>query len=109
MNVRLAKPFACFAQEVRAEMRDVLPPLPQGRDVNPDDAEAVVEVLSEFSFLDALLEVRVGGGKDPDVYRLRSRLTNGHHLALLEEPQQLRLDIDRQVADFVEEQRAAGG
>ena len=39
--------------------------------------------------------------------RLRPRLADRQHLALFEKAQQLGLDVERQVADFVEEQRAA--
>ena len=43
------------------------------------------------------------------VHALRPGFADRHDLALLEEPQQLRLHVERQVADLVEEQRAAGG
>ena len=42
------------------------------------------------------------------VHRLRAVLADRHDLALLEKTEQLRLDVERQVADFVQEQRAAG-
>ena len=44
----------------------------------------------------------------PHVDALRARVADRHDLALLEEAQQLGLHVDRQVADFVEEERAAG-
>jgi len=47
----------------------------------------VIEVLAEFSLLDALLEVRVGRCEHPHVHGLRTRFTDRHHLALLEKPQ----------------------
>ena len=90
-------------------MRDLLTPFPQRRHVDPDDAQAVEQVLAELPFRDPLLEVGVGRGDDPDVDFLRAGLADRQHLALLEESQQLRLDVERQVADFVEEQRAADG
>ena len=88
-------------------MRDLLAPLAQRRDVDADHAEAVVQVLAELAFGDALFEVGVGGGDHAHVDALRPRLADRHDLALLEEAQQLRLHVERQVADFVEEQRAA--
>src|SRR5581483_2145567 len=40
---------------------------------------------------------------------LRTRLANRHDLGLLEKSQQLRLHVERQVADLVQKQRAACG
>ena len=91
------------------EVGDLLPSIAQRRDVDPDDAQPVGQVLAELTLGDPLLQVGVGGGEHADIHRLRPRLADGHDLALLEEAQQLRLDVERQVADFVEEQRAAGG
>ena len=56
-----------------------------------------------------MLEVRVGRREDADVDRLRAGFADRHYLALLEKAQQLRLNVERQVADLVEEQRAARG
>src|SRR2546430_3962204 len=77
--------------------------------MNADDAEAVVQVLPEFPFLDALFEVRVGGSQHADVDRLWPRLADGHDLSLFEEAEQLRLYVEREVADLVQEQRASRG
>ena len=76
--------------------------------VNADDGEPVVQILAEFAFGDPLFQVGIGRGNHADVDPLRPRLADRHDLALLEKPKQLRLDVERQVADFVEEQRAAG-
>ena len=85
-------------------MRNLLAPLAQRRHVNPDHAEPVVEILAELSLGDPLLEIGVGRREHAHVDRLRPRFPDRHDLALLEESQQLRLDVERQVADFVEEQ-----
>ena len=107
MHFRLGQPLARLAQEERAQVRDFFPPLTKRRDVNPDHAETVVQVFAELALGHSLLEVRIGGGEGSDVYALRARLADRHDLALLEEAEQLGLDVDRQVADFVHEQRAA--
>ena len=41
--------------------------------------------------------------------RLRPRVAERQDLAVLEEAEQLRLDVEGEVADLVEEQRAAAG
>ena len=69
--------------------------------------EPVEQILAELAVGDALLEIGVGRGDDADVDALRPRVADRQHLALLEEPQQLRLHVERQVADLVEEERAA--
>src|SRR5215510_2812123 len=107
MHVRLAEAFAGLPEEEGAQMRNLFAPVAERRNKNPDDIQAVIEVLAEFSLLDALLEIRVGRCEHPHVHRLRTRVTDRHHLALLEEAQQFRLDIERQVSDLVEEERAS--
>src|SRR6185503_7842036 len=53
--------------EVAYEKRDVLGPLAERGKVYRNDVQAVVEVGSEFSILDQLLERTVGRGDDPDI------------------------------------------
>src|SRR5687768_18260723 len=89
-------------------MRDLLTPIAERRNEDADDRQAVIQVLAEFAFCNALFEVGIGRGNDAHVYALRKRVANRHDLPLLEEAQQLGLDIKRQVPDFVEEQGAAG-
>ena len=106
-HVRLAQPLARLAQKERAQVRDLLAPLAQRRHVDADHAQPVEQILAELAFAHALLEIGVGRRDDAHVDPLRPGLADRHDLALLEEPQQLRLHVERQVADFVEEQRAA--
>jgi len=82
MHVRLAESFGGLAQEERAQVRDLFAPVAKGRNVNPNDIQAVIQVFAELSFLDALLQVGVGCGKDPHVDRLWPRFADRHHLAL---------------------------
>ena len=88
-------------------MGDLLAPLAQRRHVDADHAETIEQVLAELAVGHALFEIGVGGGDDADVDALGPRVADRQDLALLEEPQQLRLHVERQVADLVEEQRAA--
>src|SRR5205085_7682369 len=90
LDARLCQPVAGFAQEERTEMGNLLATLPERRDVDANHTEAVVEILPELTLRDALLEVGVGGGEHANVHLDRTRLTDGHDLALLEEAQELR-------------------
>ena len=107
MDVGLAQTLARVPQEERAQVRHLFATFPQRRDVDADHAEPVVQVFAELTFGHPLLEVRVGRGEHPDVHRLRTCLADRHDLGLLEESKQLRLDVERQVADLIEEQRAS--
>ena len=91
--------------EVIHEQRDVLPPLAQRRDLDPHHVDAVVEVGPEGPFLDAPLEVAVGGGDHADVRAQGSRATDDVVGPVLQDAQQLHLQARRHVADLVEEER----
>ena len=80
-----------------------------GGHVNADDAQPIEQDLRGTVLRDPLLEVGVGGRDDADVDARRARLADRHDLPLLEESQQLRLHVERQIADLVEKDRAADG
>src|SRR5215470_9556822 len=91
--------------EVAYEQRDVLGPLAERGKVDRKDVQPVVEVRAELPILDQLLERTVRRGDDPDV--APDRLCASHPLerVLLEDAKELRLELQRQIADLVEEQR----
>jgi hypothetical protein len=82
-------------------------PRAQRRLVDAQHAEPVIEVRAEASGLDRAVEIDVRRGDDPHVDRNRFLPAETLDLPFLQEPQQARLALDRHVADFVEEQRAA--
>src|SRR5262249_54624021 len=106
-HVWLPEALGRFAQKERAQVWDFLPALSEWWNMDPDDVQPVIEVLPKLSFLNALLEIRIGGRKHAYVHGLGTCLADRHHFPLLEEPQQFRLNIERQVADLVEEEGAA--
>ena len=71
--------------------------------------EAVEEVLAEAALGDELIEVGVGGRHHPHVDVNRAGLADRQNLPGLEKPEQLRLQVQRHLADLVEEERAAFG
>ena len=85
------------------EQRDVVPTLPQGRDGDGKHVQTVVEIFPETPFSDRFRQVSVGGGDDPDVYGYRRRAAQPLELPLLEHAKELRLQLRRQFADFVQE------
>jgi alpha-D-ribose 1-methylphosphonate 5-triphosphate synthase subunit PhnL len=98
--------FSRHAREkVLRQQRNVLAPLAQRRQLRRDHVEAVVQVLAELAAGDRLLQVAVGGRDDAHVDLARSVAADGPHLAFLQHAQQLDLQLQRHVADLVEEQR----
>ena len=77
--------------------------------VQADHVEPVVQVFAKPAGADQGLEVLVGRGQDPDVDRDRLRAADPLERHLLEHAQQLGLDLEVDVADLVEEERAAVG
>ena len=98
-----------FRDEVAGEQRDVFAPLAQGGQLEGDDVEAVVQVLTKGPGLDGLLQVPVRRRDDAHVNADGARAADALELALLQDAQQLRLHGRRHLADLVEEERAAVG
>jgi hypothetical protein len=91
---------------VLGDQGDVLRALPQRRDVDRDDAQTVVKVLPEAARPDRLVEVLVRRRDDPRLDRPRAALADPLELPLLEDAQELDLQVERDVPDLVEEDRA---
>ena len=72
-----------------------------------DDGEAIVEILAKAPVGDGARQIAVGGGDDAHVDLALLIAAERPHAPLLQHAQQARLQIERQVADLVEEQRAA--
>ena len=82
-------------------------PLAQRRHVDREDVEPVVEILAEGAVLGEVEQAPVGGRDQPDVDPLDLARADRLDLALLEHAEQLCLGVERQLADLVEEDRAA--
>src|SRR5262245_44767089 len=98
-----------LAHEVLDECRNVLAPLAERRHVDGHDVEPVVEVLTERALAHRAPEIHVRRRQDPHVDRHRADPAEPLDLALLQDAQELRLQVEAQGADLVEEQRAAVG
>ena len=72
-------------------------------------AQAVVEVLAERAFADHAPQVAMRGRDDADVHFLRLRGAEPLERAFLQHAQELGLQVEREIADLVEKQRAAVG
>src|SRR6266513_1317149 len=90
-----------------SDAAEIVAPLPQGRQPEHDAAQAEVEILPESRLAHALSEMLVGRRQNAYVDRPRFRPSDPADLLVLQYTQQLGLQAERQVADLVEEQRAA--
>src|SRR5207244_4354101 len=89
------------------EHKDVLAAIPQGRYLDDDDAQTVIEVLAKLALTHRPLEIHVRGGDHPGVHADLLAATDPLDLVILEVAKDLDLQRRRQLADLVEEQRAA--
>ena len=105
----LAVALRVLRQEVTGQQRDVLAALAQRRHRDLDRVQPEEEVLPEAARRDLRVEVGVGGRDDAHVGAPRARAADALELAGLEHAQQLGLQVQRDVGDLVEEQRAAVG
>jgi hypothetical protein len=69
--------------------------------------EAVVEVLAELALRDERHQAAVGGHDETDVHAARVLSADALDPVLLQGPEQLGLGLQREIGDFVQEQRAA--
>ena len=91
------------------QQRNVAGALPQRRQADGDDAEAVKEVFPKGAALDGLAQVPVGGGDDADVQLDALLAAHLHELPLLDHPEELGLDVEAEIGDLVEEKGAVIG
>jgi hypothetical protein len=71
--------------------------------------EPAIQVEPEAAVLDGALQVHVGGGDHAHVGLHRCRRADAHHHAVLQIAQHADPDVQREVADLVEEHRAVVG
>jgi cholest-4-en-3-one 26-monooxygenase len=83
--------------------------LPERRDRQRDAVETEVEILTESAARHLLLEIAVRGGDEADVDVDGRAAPDAEDRLLLQHPEQLHLDGERQVPHLVQEQRALRG
>src|SRR6202008_2162107 len=75
--------------------------------VNLENVQAIVEVRAEAPFLDKLFKVFVGRGDAAKIDVDRMSATDAGDFAFLKNAQQISLRLQRDIADLVQENRAA--
>jgi hypothetical protein len=100
---------ADFREEFLGQFENVLAPIAQRRQRDLEHTQPVVQVLAELTALHRAVEIAVGRRDQPDIHLDQARAAEAHELTLLEHAQQLGLDGQCHLADFVEEQHAPVG
>ena len=81
----------------------------QRRQRQVDHVDPVIQILAKPLVLDHVLELAVGGREQANIDGDLGLGADRADLALLQRAQELGLELDRHLADLVEEQRAAVG
>ena len=89
------------------QITNIIHTLPEWRQSQGNNIEAIVEVFPEQALLDLALQLSVCGRNDPNIGFDRRPSSDGCVLAFLENAQQSRLSFHRHIADLIEKQRAA--
>src|SRR5258708_33827778 len=83
--------------------------LAQRRQLDGKNVEPVKQIFAKPPVSDVLLQIAVGGGDDPHIDVQGVNAAEPFKLAILKDPQQLRLEFEWELADLVEEDRAFAG
>ena len=85
-----------------AEQIHIAHPLPERGNVNLQDIQAVIEVITEAPLANRLLKVAIGSGNHTDIDLPIQIASHALENSLLEDPEQFGLQSDRDFADFVQ-------
>ena len=96
-----------FIGKVPGERGNILDPIAKTRDGKRNNVQPVVQIAAELALFHHRAEGRVGGGNDTDVDMNGPGLAEPLELALLKDPQQLGLQVERHLAYFVKQEGTA--
>jgi len=86
------------------QQRDILFSVTQGRDLEGDHTQTIVEVFPEIPFFDLFGQVHIGCRNHPAIHRDLTQIADPADLAIFQEAQQPHLHFSRNIADFVQKQ-----
>ncbi len=106
---RPAEASCGLLEEMRGERRKIFGAIAQRGQRHRKHAEAIEQIASEPAGGDFFLQVTICRSHDADVDRPRRLLADALKLSLLEHAQQFGLQVERDLAHFIEKQRPAVG
>jgi hypothetical protein len=86
--------------------RNVLRTLAQPRNMDGENIQSIVEVAAKLFLQDHSFQVAMSRGHNPHVDFLRPRASQALKFPLLQDTKKLRLQLERDVANFIQEERA---
>src|SRR5439155_20239229 len=98
-----------FISSTNSQKSDISAALAQGWEEKRDHPRAVAQVFTEASLCDLATQSLVGRGDHPHVHRDRARGADRDERLLLHDAQELTLQLERDLRDLVEEERALVG
>ena len=104
-----ATPLSDVAKEVIRQVRNVFAAIAHRRHLDVHDRQAEIEIFAEGALVDLFAQVAIGCREHADIDLVRAIAADALDLALLEHAQELGLQRDVELADLVEEDRAAVG
>ena len=105
----LVQILAELVDEMARQDQHIVATLAQGRNLDREHRQAEVQILADLTLVHSLFEVAVRRRYDASVDVKRLRTADTLELLLLEGSQDLGLEREWQIADLVEEERAAMG
>jgi len=106
---RAAERAADVVEKRLTQQQDIVGAVAEGRQRNVEDLQAIKKILAEGAALDRFPQVAIGGGDDADVGFESPSAAEPLEFALLEDAEEFGLGREAHLADFVEEEDAAGG
>ena len=106
LEARLVVLAAVLVEEAVREQGHVLPSLAQRRQLDHDHVQPVEEIFPKGAVVDEALQIDVRRRDDAHVDLDGIDAAQSHELALLDDPQELRLGVEGHGADLVEEDAA---
>src|SRR5262249_38653926 len=106
-QIRLLVGLTKQPQKMIDKQGDIAASRAQGRQIQTDDIEPVVEVLTKAALFDERHEILVGGGHNANVAEAIVRDADRRVFAVLQDAQQPDLERRAHLADFVEKDGAA--
>src|SRR5262245_22765037 len=101
--------FAQFLDHKVDEQRNIFAPLAQRWELDMNDVQAVEQVFTEDAISHGFVRVFVGCRQNPDIDRGLFGAAQPPHFAVFQHPEQLGLEHDRHLSDFIEKESACIG
>src|SRR4029077_9110230 len=93
-------------QECPCQQCDIRTPFTKSGHRNRDDTQSVIQVFPKPPLTDRLLQIDIGRCENSRIDRNRLFCAQALYRMILQEPQQLHLQSQWNVSDFIQEERA---